>query len=350
MPNQTMLFPSRCRAPFFIVCGFLLPPSALPQQPVQSPPDIRISVDRVNVGVVVTDSRGQFVGGLHREDFRLFDNGDEQPITDFLSVDEPAQVLLLIEAGPAVYLLEGGHLQAVHALLDGLSPGDRVAIARYNAAPEPILDFTPDKSSAAAALDQLRFNLGFGQLNLASSLATALDWLAHIPGKKSLVLLSTGVDTSPPAAAQNLLAYLKSTDVQVLAISLAGEFRGAKTPEKRHSKKDPPAPEKTQAAAEGFAEADEELKAIVEANGGRAYFPRTTKDFAAVFAEIAQLVRHEYNLGFVPPAHDGKLHSIEVRINSPATNSPSIASSAPPAQTHRVDHRQAYIAPAPEHP
>jgi Ca-activated chloride channel family protein len=351
MPNQTMLLSSRCRAAVLIASIFSLAPPALPQQRDQTPRDIRIRVDRVNVGVVVTDSRGQFISGLDKEDFHLFDNGAEQPITDFLSVDEPAQVLLLIEAGPAVYLIEGGHLQAVHALLDGLSPSDGVAIARYNAAPEPILDFTPDKPSAAAALDQLRFNLGFGQLNLASSLDTALDWLAHIPGKKSVVLLSTGVDTSPPAAAQNLLARLKSTDVRVLAVSLGGELRGAKPVEKKHSKKDPPTPEKTQAAAEGFAEADEELRAIAEANGGRAYFPRTTKDFPAVFREIAQLLRHEYNLGFVPPAHDGKLHSIEVRLaSSPAANSPSAASGVPPAQTYRVDHRQAYVAPLPEHP
>jgi VWFA-related protein len=293
-------------------------------------------VDRVNVGVVVTDPRGQFVGGLHREDFHLFDNGVEQPVTDFLSVDEPAQVLLLVEAGPAVYLIEGGHLQAIHALLDGLSPSDRVAIARYNDAPQLILNFTPDKRTAAAALDQLRFNLGFGQLNLASSLAAVLDWLTHVPGKKSIVLLSTGFDTSPTAATENLIALLKSTDVRVLAISLGGELRGSNSVEKKHSKKDPPPSEKAQAAAEGFAEADEELKTIAEADGGRVYFPKTNKDFAAVFTEIAQLVRHEYNLGFVPPAHDAKLHLIDVRVTN---------SNPPPAAPFRVDHRQAYLAP-----
>jgi VWFA-related protein len=339
------------RAALFVPCVFLLTPPALAQQSVPPSPDIRVRVDRVNVGVVVTDSRGQFVGGLHREDFHLFDNGSEQPITDFLSVDEPAQVLVLIEAGPAVYLLQGGHLQAVHALLDGLSPSDRVAIARYNVAPEPILDFTPDKSSAARALDQLRFNLGFSQLNLASSLGTALDWLARVPGKKSLVLLSTGIDTSPPAAAQNLLSRLKSAEVRVLAISLGGELRGSRPPEKKHFKSSQPPPEKTPAAAEGFAQADEELKSIAEANGGRAYFPTTTKDFAAVFTEIAQLVRHEYNLGFVPPAHDGKLHSIEVRVtNLPDAKFPSPASDPPAAASYRVDHRQAYVAPSTEHP
>ncbi len=331
-----MFLSSRCRAALFVAWALLLAPSALPQQSTQTSPNIRVSVDRVNVGVVVTDSRGQFVGGLHREDFHLFDNGVEQPITDFLSVDEPAQVLLLVEAGPAVYLIEGGHLQAIHALLDGLSPSDRVAMARYNDAPQLILNFTPDKLTAAAALDQLRFNVGFGQLNLASSLATVLDWLAQVPGKKSLVLLSTGFDTSPSVDAQKFLAHLESTDVRVLSISLGGELRGTNSAEKKHSKKDPPPSEKAQAAAEGFAEADEELKAIAAANGGRAYFPRTTKDFAAVFTEIAQLVRHEYNLGFAPPAHDAKLHSIDVRLTN---------SDPPTAATFRVDHRQAYVAP-----
>jgi VWFA-related protein len=331
-----MLPSSLRRSALFVAWLLLLAPLALPQQPAQAPPNIRVSVDRVNVGVVVTDSRGQFVGGLHREDFHLFDNGVEQPITDFLSVDEPAQVLLLIEAGPAVYLIEGGHLQAIHALLDGLSPSDRVAIARYNDAPQLILNFTPDKRTAAAALDQLRFNLGFGQLNLASSLAAVLDWLARVPGKKSLVLLSTGFDTSPTAATENLIALLKSTDVRVLAISLGGELRGSNSVEKKHSKKDPPPSEKAQAAAEGFAEADEVLKAIAEADGGRAYFPKTNKDFAALFTEIAQLVRHEYNLGFVPPAHDAKLHLIDVRITN---------SNPPTAAPLRVDHRQAYVAP-----
>lgn len=345
-----MFFSHRYRAALFIACASLLEPAAFPQQPPQSSPDIRVSVDRVNVGVLVTGSRGQFIGGLRRENFHIFDDGVEQPITDFLSVDEAAQVLLLIEAGPAVYLIQGSHLQAVHALLDGLSHTDRVAIARYNETVEPILNFTPDKPVAASALDQLRFNLGFGQLNLASSLTSALDWLARVPGKKSLVLLSTGVDTSPPPAVQNLIAYLKSTDVRVLAVSLANELRVSEPVEKKHSKKARAAPDKAQAVNDALAQADEELRAIAQANGGRAYFPQTSKDFAEIFRQIAQLVRHEYNLGFAPPVHDGKIHSIDVRVtDSPAGSSSGVSSDTPLATAYRVDHRQAYVAPAPGH-
>ena len=340
----------RHRPVLLSVATFMSVPSAFPQQVTQTAPDIRVNVDRVNVGVLVTDSKGQIVGGLHRESFHVFDDGVEQPITDFLSVDEPAQVLFFIEAGPAVYLLQGSHLQAVHALLDGLAPSDRVAIARYNETAEPILNFTQDKPVATSALDQLRFNLGFGQLNLASSLSTALDWLARVPGKKSLVLLSTGVDTSSPTAVQNLLARLKSTDVRVLAVSLSENMRGAPPAEKKHSRKSPPPSDKTQAVSQEFDQADKEMKSIAQANGGRAYFPVTTADFADVFTQIAQFVRHEYSLGFIPPAHDGKIHAIDVRVSDSTSASSATASEAPLAPAYRVDHRQAYVAPPPEQP
>lgn len=314
--------------------------AALAQDAPDTAPSIKIEVERVNVGVIVTDAHGQFVTGLPRDAFHLFDDGAEQQVTDFLSTEDPAQVLLLVEAGPAVYLLESGHLAAVQSLLAGLAPGDRVAIARYNEGAEPILNFTPDKRLASAALDQLRFNVGFGQLNLASSLLTALDWLARIPGKKSLVVLSTGIDTSQPNAGQRLAARLRTTDVRVLLVSLGAEMRATQSAGKKQTKKITPAAENNDGLGQAFAQADEELRAIAEANGGRAYFPKSPKDFAGVFGEIAQLVRHEYSLAFIPPARDAKLHSIDVQI-SDLTGAPDPSQ---PAAYH-VDHRQAYLAP-----
>src|SRR5690242_2148465 len=78
----------------------------------QQQPTVRVQVDRVNVGVIVTDGTGKFVEGLRREDFHVFDNQIEQPLTDFAAIEGPAQALLLIEAGPAVYLLESSHVLA----------------------------------------------------------------------------------------------------------------------------------------------------------------------------------------------------------------------------------------------
>jgi VWFA-related protein len=328
----------------YLSFGVLLsPPLVRAQEPVATPAEpIRVSVDRVNIGVIVTDDHGDFVGGLHREDFHILDEGAEQPVTDFANISEPAQVLLLVEAGPAVYFLEAGHVRAAHALLEGLSAGDRVAVVKYDAGPQGVLDFTTDKQAAESALNNVRYYVGFGALDLARSLSTVLDWLDKVHGKKSIVLLSTGVDTSPPEIASSLMARVETTDVRILALSLSGELRqpasGQKDAKIKKNKSHIPA-EKSAIAAQGFADADHLLSAITQATGGRAFFPNSSKDFAAVYEQIAQLVRHEYSLAFVPPSYDGKLHTIEVRITSPSTM-PSDAS-----PTYRIDHRSAYLAP-----
>jgi Ca-activated chloride channel homolog len=321
-------------------------PLARAQQPVAAPTEpIRVSVDRVNVGVIVIDPQGNFIGGLHREDFHIFDDGVEQPITDFATITEPAQVLLLVEAGPAVYFLEAAHVRAAHALLEGLSPDDRVAVVKYDAAPQAMLDFTTDKQAAESALDNVRYYVGFGALNLSRSLSTVLDWLEKVQGKKSIVLLSTGVDTSPPEIAAALLTRVKTSDVRILALSLSGELRQP-APDQKDSKtkknKDHVPAEKSAIAAQGFAEADQLLAALTQATGGRVFFPNSTQDFASVYSQIAQLVRHEYSRAFVPPTRDGKIHTIEVRVTPPSTTPVGVM---PPA--YRIDHRSAYLAPAP---
>jgi VWFA-related protein len=294
-------------------------------------PAIHVNVERVDVGVMVTDSRGKFVEGLRRDDFHVFDNGVEQPVTDFASVEEPAQVLLLVEAGPAVYFLQDAHIFVADALLSGLSAGDQVAVARYTEAPLALLDFSPDKSSAQAALDRIRFNLGFGQLNLSTSLLGVLDWLASVPGKKTIVLISTGVDTSSPTAIEALQSRLRVGDVRILAVSMSGPLRNGKEGSKRT----------VQQTQQGLESADARLRTITEATGGQAFFPENAKAFQETYRQIAQLVRHEYSLAFAPPGADGAVHSIDVQVD---TNKESGKEKTP---AYRVDHRNAYLAPKP---
>src|ERR1700719_4582703 len=311
-----------------------LPTSPAPPAAQQSEP-IRVSVDRVNVGVLVTDPTGKFAEGLQRKNFHIFDNGVEQPITDFLNVEEPAQALVLIEAGPAVYLLEGSHLRAAQEFLSGLLPDDRVAVVKYADAPQGLVDFTTNKQSVAAAFDDLGFNLGFGSLNLSASLSKVLDWLASVHGKKTIVLLSTGVDTSSPKQIQDLLNRLRTSDVRILAVSLTGHLRNPHTAGKKKS----PSP-KLAFASQQFAEADMLLRQIAQTTGGQAYFSGRWDRLPSDFTHIAQIVRHEFSLAFIPPARDGAVHSLEVRLT---------AESGVPADAagYRVDCRRAYVAPAP---
>lgn len=335
-----MKFTFLCNAAWFLILASVPPSYGQQAKPQEPQATIRVNVDRVNVGVIVTDGGGRFVEGLRREDFHVFDNGAEQPLTNFAAVEEPAQVLLLIEAGPAVYLLEGGHLQAANGLLSGLSAEDRVAVVRYDEAPRQILGFTPNKLTAAAAFSRLQYNLGFGALNLSSSVREVLGWLNNVQGKKTIVLLATGVDTTEPQQAAAAIQQLRISDVRILAVSLAMGLRDGRPAGKKKYRSPAPSP-----LTQEFEQANELLRRMADATGGRAYFPVNAKEFDAAYAEIAQLIRHEYSLAFAPPIHDGLVHSIEIRMEG--LRIPSGNTRVP---EYRLDYRRAYIAPAPGAP
>jgi VWFA-related protein len=310
---------------------------AAQEQPISTGQTIRLDVNRVNVGVIVTDANGNFVEGLQQQDFQILDSGSVQPITDFASIDAPAQVLLLLEAGPAVYLLQDSHLFVANALLNGLSAGDRVGIVVYNNAPTALLDFTMDKRGVETALDRIQFNLGFGDLNLASSLNTVLDWLARVPGKKTIVLVSSGVDTSPAGDVQSLLPRLQTGDVRIFSISMSGPLRNGNKGTKQQIRQ-------TQQA---FGQADAWLKTLSDGTGGRAYFPENAKAFDATYKQIAELVRHEYSLAFAPPAADGAVHTIDVEVLASAGTEKAQKTPNNDLPQYRVDHRRGYVAPKP---
>jgi Ca-activated chloride channel homolog len=294
-------------------------------KPIQQGPPLKFSVNRVSVGVTVSDAGGRLIHDLQRRDFRIYDNGTEQPIADFLPVEEPAQVLLLIEGGPSVLFFAKNHVLAADQLVASLAPDDRVAIATYTRGPESVIGFTTDKTEARLALHGISFAQGFGELNLFASVANAVDVLGQYPGKKAIVLLSTGVDTSPDINWEALLPKLQIADVRIMAVSLAGDIR------KPAKKKRLTAEEKAkrEQLAAGFAAGDQSLRNLSQTTGGRVYFVGNEKDFAKAYAEIADLLRHEYSVTFVPPMLDGKIHELRVDVKQPGV---------------LVEHRPAYLA------
>ena len=313
---------------FFYVGGFAPAIALEAGQESSSQTTIRVNVNLVNVGVTVTDTRGNFVRGLRAQDFRLFDNGVEKPITGFLSINEPAQVVLMMECGPAALFIKQSELQAADRLVSALAPSDRLALVTYSRKPTLLLDFTSDKSEVRSALQGINFMSGFAQLNLASSVGATLEWLASIPGKKTIVLLSSGVDISTEADWVEVERKITASDVRILAASVAGDIRKPKKGEKL-SKDDR---DERKYVKREFAEADKVLRLLTSATGGRVYFPKNTKDAQHAYSEMAEYVSHEYSLAFAPTLQDGIAHSLRVKTNNP---------------WHRVAHRLAYIAPLP---
>lgn len=319
------------------LCVLLLADKAAAQQAagsVQQP--LQVTTEMVQLGVSVLSAGGDFVSGLERKNFRVLDGGTERPLVFFAPTDAPAQILVMVETSPAVYLIQNQHIAAAYALLDGLGPDDQVALVTYDQAPRAVLAFTPDKNSLLAALGQIQFSVGMGELNFYDSVSMALDWIAPVSGKKALVLLTTGLDSSSPARWDALVQKLRARDVVIFPVALGGWLR--RPPDKKR-KATGPAKDDSQV----FATADQALLSLAAITGGRAFFPDSAKDFAPMYQQIAAALRHQYLLG-IAPEHDGQFHPLSVQVLD--GNGQPFATEGKKA-THRIFSREGYLAPGP---
>ena len=302
------------------------------QQPLQ------VTTEVVQIGVSVQGADGNFVSGLQQKNFRVLDGGVERPLMFFIPTDAPAEILVMVETGPAVYLIQNQHIAAAYALLDGLAPDDQVALVTYDETPRAVLEFTPDKSALQTALGKIQFSVGMGDLNFYDSLSSALDWIAPVPGKKTVVLLTTGIDSSPPARWDALVKKVRTSDAVIFPVALDGWLR--KPPDK---KKKSSAAQPADAAAQIFANADKSMLSLAAMTGGRAFFPQSPKDFVPMYQQIAAALRHQYLLG-IAPDHDGKFHSLTVQVLD-ANGQPSPAEGK--KAVYRIFSREGYLAPGP---
>jgi Ca-activated chloride channel family protein len=309
------------------------PPAATSQSP-QEP--LKVSTEIVKIDVNVLAAGGTLVSSLQQQNFNILDNGIVQPIIFFAPTDDPARILVMVETGPAVYLIQNQHLTAAYALLEGLAPDDQVALVSYDQAPRTILSFTPDKAALTAALGHLQYTLGMAQLNFYDSISAVLDWIAPMSGKKALVLLTTGLDSSPPERWDALVQKLRAQDVVIFPVALGGPLR--KPPEKKKkstapSHDDPPP----------FAAADKALRSLASITGGRAFFPDSPKDFVPMYQQIAAALRHEYVLG-IEPQHDGKFHPLTVQVLDAGGHPiPTVGKKS----IYQIFSREGYLAPGP---
>ncbi len=332
-----------------VVLGLFLASLGGAQKSASAQTPLRSATELVKLDTSVLDQSGKFVAGLTEHDFRVLDNGIEQPIVFFSPVQTPAQMLVMLETSPAVYLIQNEHIASAYALVDALAPDDQVALATYDATPHGILGFTEDKSALLAALGQVQYTIGMGELNLYNSISTVLDWLRSSAGKKALVLLSTGLDSSPPPNWDALVKKLRGEDIVIFPVALGGSLReepGRKAKPKKKASRMDGEPESESPRADGseiFAKADAALLSLASITGGRAYFPKSANDFVPIYRQIAYELRNEYVLG-IQPAQDGQLHSLRIEVIRNADKSTILNAKAP---GYRVSARNGYLAPRP---
>ena len=294
------------------------PPPPPPEKPkkIEGMPDYSISVDvpLVNVDVSVLTKDGQFVPGLKKDNFRVWEDGVQQQISNFSQSEAPITAVLLVEFASTNYYFLYDALNASYNFASSLKKEDWVAVEYYDMKPHILVDFTQDKGAIMGALNTLRIP-GFSETNLFDALYDTLDRLDRVEGRKYIILISTGVDTFSKLNLDQILKKVKTThNVTIYSVSIGRalrewfEARGGTAP---HGM----AP----IANIDYLQADNEMNTFARMTGGRAYFPRFEGELPAIFHDIAADIRNQYLLAYHPTNSklDGTYRKLKVELIAP---------------------------------
>jgi VWFA-related protein len=320
--------------------GGAQPPQGAPdQKPAPPPPPqagVSISVEApiVTVDAVATTQHGDLLMGLKKENFRITDDGVPQTISGFNAGDSPITMVVVMEFSSRAYGFFASYAKYwADALFPNLQQRDWVALETFDMKTRLEVDFTQDKNEVRNAIYHLYFP-GFHESNVFDALLETTDRLKDVKGKKSILLLASGIDTFSKHTLDQTYKELRQSDIPIFCVGLGKVFTNAM---ELHG---------SNRSEINFLQAENELRTFSSMTGGFAWFPQFDGEIPGIFQQVASFLRHQYNLSYTPTnGNDGKYHKIKVELVAPDGGPLTVLDQKGKKQKYVVYAREGYQAP-----
>ena len=312
--------------------------AALMAQPPQ--PTFSVGNRTVAVYATVTDANGRLVPDLVRDQFQINDNGTRQDLTLFANEIQPITVVMLLDRSTSMRanfeLVEKAAEEFVAVML----PADKARIGSFSdrIQVDP-RDFTADHDEL---IKILRTELqSEGPTPLWNAVNVGITALLHQQGRRVVLVFTDGGDAPMNpygnSSLKDVMKRAEEENVMVYAIGLAGSMPSFGGGSRggfgrpgggyggRHGGGGGGGRGAWGGGRGGFGggrrvqsdKPDEGLPKIAAATGGGYFELTSTDDLSKTFTRVADELHHQYALGFTPTRLDGKMHTLDVRIDQP---------------------------------
>jgi Ca-activated chloride channel homolog len=318
-------------------------PTPTPEPTIDNSADhgevIRVNTQLVSLPVRVMDKDGRFVGGLKREDFKVFENGSEQQIELFSNEEQPFVVALVLDMSYSTTFKVAEIQNAAIAFIEQLRPNDKVMVVSFDQEVHLHCEPTSDRNEIYRAIKSTKIGTG-------TSLYEAMDLIMNqrfrdLDARKAIILFTDGVDTTSRRSndLRNLsdameldsliytIRYDTFADVQrmkrgVPAVAGPPPITVPVLEQNRSPFPTVPAmgmPGSQGTTPEEYERARNYLDQLVARTGGRLYEASTTGNLATAFSKIASELREFYSIGYYPREErsEGQRAQLKVKVEKP---------------------------------
>jgi Ca-activated chloride channel homolog len=249
-------------------------------------------VNEVVLQATVVDDSRRLVSNLGKNDFAVYEDGSQQPITSFHREDVPVAVGIVIDNSGSMRDKREKVNQAVLNLIRAINPQDQIFVVNFSRNSYLDQDFTSDVNLLDRALKQVSTQ---GSTALYDAIVASAVHLRNNTkfDKKVLLVITDGQDNMSQQTLQEATRRLQETNgPTVYAIGL---MRGG-----------PQAPGR------------QSLQSLADATGGTAFFPDTLDQVDTISRDVAHDIRNQYAIAYKPLNPDAKRSYQTVRVEARA--------------------------------
>jgi VWFA-related protein len=260
----------------------------------------------VTFDVAVTDKNDNPVGGLHRQDFKVFEENVEQQITRFSVNTKPVALVVLVEYNDTLDHFSADVIDPAVGLVRALSPEDWGAVVAFDVMPDIVTDFTHDKTALVSGLRSLQMPQ-YREAALYDALYFTLDRMKGLEEKKAIVLLGTGLDNmSNKRTFGDVLRRAQSSDTTIYTIGLTKSPRILMMPDNDPGRQI------------RMNDAENTLSALAEASGGLSFIPQFPGQYRRLYETVNADLHNQYTLTFVSTStkETGRLRKLKVQVGA----------------------------------
>lgn len=269
-------------------------------------PTFRTGVDLVALTVTVTDAERRFINNLSAQDFQVFEDGVQQPVSFFGLADVPLDVALLVDGSASMLETLPMARSAATGLLRTLRPKDRASLVEFRNTVRVSQPLTDDIAAVLHAIDGITAS---GGTSLYNALYVTLKDFQKQAGadavvrRRTIVVLSDGEDTSSLIGFDEVLDLARRSGVTIYTVALKSETQIVRQ-------------RAQQSGRRYFSQADYSMRALADETGARAFFPDQAGDLKAVYDTVAAELAAQYALGYVSrnPVRNGAFRRLVVRV------------------------------------
>lgn len=271
---------------------------------------IRVDTNLVTIPVSVSDRDGRYITNLKKEDFQIFENGVEQEITLFETIEQPVTVLLLLDVSGSMIKDLAQLTDASNAFVNQLRPDDKLMVATFDERVHLLFNAKSVKEVRERKKLPLKINGSPSYTMVYDAVDFALKKMKKISGRKAIILFSDGLSERDFASAKSNLRDAEENEALIYTITFDTTIfsRFSHESEKDFRKR-----------LESAEFAKNYMADLAKATGGRPYQVEKIIDLKETFTQIANEIGQQYNLGYYlkTKGEKGERRQIKVRVNLP---------------------------------